>query len=216
MTTESDNLQPPDDDLPPHLASPEAFVRWCRENPEGVRQMEMTVRRMELGEFGDLTPAMLAGARQFLVARKQMREAEAHNAAVLAKLQQVRETLAQYQGALPTGRLVSQLEEIEARIGRCEPITEAWEQFRLDYEALQGELTGCVQKRAAMIAMSLDAHERRDPAQFAQNEDAQTLLQAWREGGMRERMLGALPIAERRELEELERQWREHPPGPGK
>ena len=34
----------PDDNLPPHLASPEAFARWCRENPEGVRQMEGTFR----------------------------------------------------------------------------------------------------------------------------------------------------------------------------
>jgi hypothetical protein len=33
---------------------------------------------------------------------------------------------------------------------------------------------------------------------------------------MRERVFSELPIADRRELEELERQWRENPPGPGK
>lgn len=189
---------------------------WCRENPDGVRQMEVNARRMELGEFGDLTPEMQVQVRRFIEVRRQMREAEAHNAAVLAEVRRVRETLARYQGGLTTGPLVAQLQEIEARIGRCEPITEAWEQFRLDYEAFQGEMTGSLQKRTAMIAMSLDAHERRDPQKFAHDANAQALLKEWREGGMRERIFSELPIAERRELEALERQWRENPPGAGK
>ena len=37
MTTVSDISQPPDDDLPPHLDSPEASTRWCSEHPEEVR-----------------------------------------------------------------------------------------------------------------------------------------------------------------------------------
>jgi hypothetical protein len=169
--------------------------------------MEMTARRMELGEFGDLTPETQANVRRFLEARRQMREADAHNAAVLAELRRVRETLTNYQGTLPVAPLAAQLAEIEARIGRREPITETWEQFRLDYEAFQGELMGSLWKRAALIAMHLDAQERRDPQKFAHNQSAQELLQHWRAPGQREKILGKLPIAERRELEAQERRW---------
>ncbi len=212
MSLEPNSL--PDDATPPHLASAEAFARWCAENPEGVRQMEMTARRMELGEFGDLPPKTQANVRRFLEVRREMREADAHNAAVLAELRRVRETLTNYQGTLPVGHLAAQLAELEARIGRREPITEAWEQFRLDYEAFQGELMGSLWKRTAMIAMSADAQERRNPGKFAHDANAQELIRAWR-SGERERLLGRLPIADRRELEALEREWREHPPGSG-
>ncbi len=214
MTTE--NSEPPDDDLPPHLASPEAFTRWCREHPEKVRQMEMNARRMELGEFGDVTPEMQATITRFMEARKQMREAETHNAAVLAEIVKVREILTKSQSSLPTGQLVLQLEAIEQRIKQCEPIEEEWQQFQLQFTAFQGELMGSIWKRSAMIAMSADAHDRKDPQQFAHDANAQALLKEWREGGMRERIFGSLPLAERRELEALERQWRENPPGPGK
>lgn len=38
MSTDAPTPPPPDDDLPPHLASPEAFARWWRENPPGPGQ----------------------------------------------------------------------------------------------------------------------------------------------------------------------------------
>jgi hypothetical protein len=214
MPTEP-NPSAPDDDLPPHLASPEAFARWCREQPEEVRQMEVNARRMELGEFGDLTPEMQATLTKFLDARKAMRDAESHNAAVLAELARVREILAKSQSSLPTGELVQHLEAIEQRIKRCEPIEEEWQQFQLHFTAFQGELMGSIRKRTAMIAMSADAHYRKTPEKFANDTNAQELVKQWR-SGMRERVFSELPIADRRELEELERQWRENPPGPGK
>lgn len=100
-----------------------------------------------------------------------------------------------------------QLEAIELRIKRCEPIEEEWQQFHLQFTAFQGELMGSIWKRTAMIAMSADAHERRDPQKFAHDANAQDLLRAWRTGGMREKIFSALPIAERRELEGQERKW---------
>jgi hypothetical protein len=206
----------PDGDLPPHLASPEAFARWCRENPEGVRQMELNARRMELGEFGDLTPEMQANVRRFLEVRQKLRPVEARDADLLAKVAKVRATLAQNPSSLPSAHLAQQLAAMEEKLKRGENIREDWAEFRLQLEAFQGELMGSVEKRTAMIAMSLDAHERRDPQKFAQDANAQALLKAWREGGMRERIFSGLPIADRRELEELERQWRENPPGSAK
>lgn len=206
---------PPDDDLPPHLASPEAFARWCREQPEELRQLEMTARRIELGEFGDVTPEMQANIKRFLAARKILREAEAQNATMLAGIRKTRETLTNNQGTIPAGHLVAQLADMEQRLLRGEAIREEWEQFQLQLTAFHGELMGSIWKRTAIIAMSADAHDRKDPQKFAKDANAQALVKAWR-SGMRERIFGELPIAERRELEELERQWRENPPGPGK
>ncbi|MEN9575799.1 MAG: hypothetical protein RL514_3654 [Verrucomicrobiota bacterium] len=203
----------PDDDLPPHLASPEAFARWCREHPEGVRQMEINARRMELGEFGDVTPEMQATVTKFLNARKQMREAEAMTAELLPMIAVMRETLAKNPASVPSAHLAEQLVGIEEKLKRGEPFAEEWADFRLQYEAFQGELMGSIWKRTAMIAMSADAHDRRDPQRFAQDANAQDLLRQWRTGGMRERIFGSLPLAERRELEALEREWRDKPPG---
>jgi len=42
MNPDASTPRPPDGELPPHLASPEAFARWCRERPEELRQLEMT------------------------------------------------------------------------------------------------------------------------------------------------------------------------------
>lgn len=204
---------PPDDDLPPHLASPEAFARWWRENPEGVRQLAVNARRLELGEFGDVTPEMQAALTRFMQGRKQMREAEAMAAEFLPLLAMMREVLTKNPASVPAAHLVAQLADIEQRLKRGEPFAEEWAELRLQFAAFHGELMGSIWKRTAMIAMSADAHERRDPQKFAHDANAQALLKEWREGGMRERIFSELPIAERRELEELERRWREHPPG---
>lgn len=200
-------MNPEPDPQPPHLASPEAFARWCRENPEGVRQMEMNARRMELGEFGDVTPEMQATVTKFLAARKQMREAEAMSADILSVIAMMRETLARNPASVPSAHLAEQLAGIEQKLKRDEPFAEEWAELRLQFEAFQGELMGSIWKRTAIIAMSADAHERRDPQKFAHDANAQALVKAWRTGGMRERIFGSLPIAERRELEEQERKW---------
>ncbi len=206
---------PPGDDVPPHLASPEAFARWCRDNPEGVRQMEMNARRMELGEFGDVTPETQANLARFLQARKRMREVEARIAEFLPLLTMMREVLTKNPASVPARHLVAQLADLEQKIQRGEPFAEAWAELRLQFEAFQGELMGSIWKRTAMIAMSADAHDRKDPQKFAHDANAQELVKQWR-SGMRERIFGSLPLAERRELEELERQWRDNPPGSGK
>ena len=210
----TDASQPSGDELPPHLSSPEAFVRWWRENPEAVRQMTINARRIELGEFGELTPEMRRNVRRFLEARQQWSEVQAHNAAMLGEIAKVRKLLSETQCTLPLDHLLAHLADIEQRIERGDPIADEWQQFQLQFAAFQGEMMGSVERRAAMIAMSLDAHERLDPKRFADDANAQALLREWREGRMRERILGGLPIAERRELEALERKWRENPPGP--
>ncbi len=175
----------------------------------------MTARRIELGEFGDVTPEMQANIKRFLAARKTLREAEAQNATMLAGIRKTREMLTSNPATIPAAHLVAQLADMEQRLLRGESIREEWEQFQLQLTAFHGELMGSIWKRTAMIAMSADAHERRDPQKFAKDANAQALLKEWRGGGMRERIFGGLPIAERRELEALERQWRDNPPGPG-
>lgn len=189
--------QPPDDDLSPHLASPEAFARWCREHPGELRQLEMTARRIELGEFGDVTPEVQANIKRFLAARKILREAEAQNATMLAGIRKTREMLTSNPATIPAAHLVTQLADMEQRLLRGESIREEWEQFQLQLTAFHGELMGSIWKRYAMIAMSADAHDRKDPQKFAKDANAQALVKAWR-SGMRERIFGELPIAERR------------------
>lgn len=200
-------MNPEPDPLPPHLASPEAFARWCRENPEGVRQMEMNARRMELGEFGDVTPEMQANITKFLAAQKQLREAKTMSAEFLPVIAVIRETLAKNPASVPSAHLAELVAGIEQKLKRGEPFAEEWAELRLQFEAFQGELMGSIWKRTAIIAMSADAHERRDPQKFAHDANAQALVKEWRSGGMRERIFGSLPLAERRELEEQERRW---------
>ena len=185
---------PPDDDLPPHLASPAAFVRWCREDPEGVRQMEITARRIALGEFGDVTPEMQAGVTKFLDVRKQLREVAAMSAELLPMISAIREMLARNPVSVSSAHLAEQLAGIELKLQRGELFAEEWLEFHLQYEAFQGELMGSLEKRAALIAMHLDAQERRDPEKFARNLSAQDLLRLWRSPGHREKALANLPI----------------------
>ena len=58
--------QPPDDDLPPHLASPEALARWNAEHPEEAKRVEEWMRRLAAGELGDATPEMREAAAKFV------------------------------------------------------------------------------------------------------------------------------------------------------
>ena len=213
MNPDSHDAPPPDDDLPPQLASPEAFYRWCRENPEGLRQMEMTARRIELGEFGDVTPEMRAMVAKLIDFRAKVRAAAAANAEMLAVVAAVRAVLIQHPSTVSSAHLVQQLTEIEHRLEQGEATKEDWAQFRLQYEAFQGELMGSIWKQAALIALSAEAHWLRDPQRFAHDANAQKLIRWWREEGGREKWLGSLPIAERCELEALGRKWRENPPG---
>ena len=215
MSIDATASQTPDHDIPPHLASLAAFARWCRENPEGLRQMEQTARRMELGEFGDLSPKLQVVITRFLGVRKLLQEVEAQRAGLLAEIAAMRTVFAQHPTSVSSAQLVAQLDAIEQRLRRGEDVREEWAEFRLQFAAFEGELLGSIKKSAAKIAMSLDAHNRRDPRKFAQDANAQALLREWRHEGMRERIFGDLPIADRRELEALERQWREKPPGEG-
>lgn len=135
-------------------------------------------------------------------------------AQMLAVVIQFRDVFKQAECTIPSAHLLAQLDAMELRLIDGEVPTEEWSQFYLQFTAFLGELMGSIEKRAAKIAMSADAHDRRDPQKFAHDANAQSLLKQWRTGGMRERIFGKLPIADRRELEELERQWREKPPGP--
>jgi len=203
---------PPGDELPPQLASPEAFLRWCRENPDELRRMGQTVRRVELGEFGDLTPELRKAAAGFSKFRAQMHEAGVLSAKMLGDVAAIREALTTTPGTIPVTHLVQQLEEIERRIKQGEATQEEWVQFKLQFAAFQGELIGSLWFRGAKIAIHADAHERRDPQRFAHDDNAQKLLRFWRAEGGREQWLGSVTLAERRELEEMERKCREDMP----
>lgn len=66
-----DPLPPLPEDLPPDWASLEDFLRWGSEKPNAVRHLEIVARRIELGEFGELTPEVRAAAGRFTVLRRQ-------------------------------------------------------------------------------------------------------------------------------------------------
>ncbi len=57
--------------------------------------------------------------------------------------------------------------------------------------------------------LTFEDMERQEPNTFIDDPTVLELLHWWREEGGREEYLGQLTIAERRELEEQERQWRE-------
>lgn len=172
--------------------------------------MEVNARRMELGEFGDVTPEMQAKVRRFLEVRQRLRAVEAAAAPALAEFRQVRELLRQ--SKLPAGHLLAQMEVMEQRLLRCEPFREEWAEFHLQLAAFQAEQATSEIKRGVRFAIWLDAQDRHNPPRFAKDANKQQLLKEWRAGPEREKLLGSLPIAERRELEELERQWRDNPP----
>ncbi len=128
-------------------------------------------------------------------------------AQMLSVVIQFRDVFKQAECTIPSAHLLAQLDAMELRLIDGEVPTEEWSQFYLQLAAFQGELMGSLEKRAAQIAMYLDAQERRDPEKFAQNVSAQDLLRLWRSPGHREKVFGKLPIAERRELEAQERKW---------
>ncbi len=70
-------------DAPADRLSPEKFAAWLREHPTAMNQLEGVVRRIELGEFGDLTPELRAAATRFVTARKQQRPVLAAQAKAL-------------------------------------------------------------------------------------------------------------------------------------
>lgn len=65
------NPPPQPDDLPPNWPSVEDFLKWGAEKPDAVRHLEQVARRVELGEFGDLTPELLEAAGRFTAMRRQ-------------------------------------------------------------------------------------------------------------------------------------------------
>jgi hypothetical protein len=72
-------------DLPPEWPSLEAFTKWTQENPEGLDRWETVMRRVGLGEDGDLTPEVREAAAKFVTLRSQQRAL----AAVSAKLREL-------------------------------------------------------------------------------------------------------------------------------
>ncbi len=67
----SDPQPPRADEMPPDWPSLEDFLKWGSEKPDAVRHLEVVARRIELGEFGDLTPELRASAGRFTAMRRQ-------------------------------------------------------------------------------------------------------------------------------------------------
>ena len=67
----------PANDPPAERLSAEKFAEWLREHPTAMNRLEEVVRRIELGEFGNLTPELRAAAARFVATRKQQRPVRA-------------------------------------------------------------------------------------------------------------------------------------------
>ena len=64
----------------------------------------------------------------------------------------------------------------------------------------------------AFAMVAFDTEDFRKPDRYILNPGVLELLHWWREGGGRENYFGELPVADRRKLELMEREWREKEP----
>ncbi len=92
---------------------------------------------------------------------------------MLAAVIAFRDLFKRNESTIAFGHLQTQLDAMELRLIDGEVPQEEWEQFQLQFNAFQGELMGSLRKRAAMIAMSAEAHWLRDPQRFANDANAQ-------------------------------------------
>ncbi len=133
-------------------------------------------------------------------------------AEMLAAVVVVRDTLKQTTCSISPAHLLAQLDGMERQLIDGEVPVDEWEDFRLQMNAFTGELTGSIWRRTAHLLLAIEEMERKDPQVFAHDEKAQELLRWWRGEGGRERLLGSIPLGERRALEEMARRWREKNP----
>jgi hypothetical protein len=106
--------------------------------------------------------------------------------------------------------LTRQLQELEQLLAKPGRIARAeWEEHQLHWGAHCAELQRSIICRGAHIAMVFEDMQRTQPDCFDNDPYVQRLMNWWLNKGGREDFLSQITIGERRELEEMERQWRE-------
>lgn len=110
------------------------------------------------------------------------------------------------------GLLRRQLDGIEQALYAGKIPEEQWEQHQLHWMAHCADQIRILIRRSAELMLVFEDMERTEPEVFAREHAVRDLLQWWRYEGGREEYLGQLPLVERRELEEQERQWRQKHP----
>lgn len=130
---------------------------------------------------------------------------------LLAEIERRREALLD-QVTLPIGDemlLRRQLDGVEQALYAGRLPEEEWEQHQFHWLAHCAEQERSLIRRSSHLMLTFEDMERQEPNTFIDDPTVLELLHWWREEGGREEYLGQLTIAERRELEEQERQWRE-------
>ena len=130
---------------------------------------------------------------------------------MLAEIERRREALID-QVTLPIGDemlLRRQLDGVEQALYAGRLPEDEWEQHQFHWLAHCAEQERSLIRRSAHLMLTFEDMERQEPNTFLDDPTVLELLHWWREEGGREEYLGQLTIAERRELEDQERQWRE-------
>jgi len=133
---------------------------------------------------------------------------------MLAEIERRRESLLD-QVTLPIGDemlLRRQLDGVEQALYAGRLPEEDWEQHQFHWLAHCAEQERSLIRRSSHLMLTFEDMERHEPNIFIEDATVLELLHWWRDEGGREEYLGQLTIAERRELEEQERQWREKRP----
>jgi hypothetical protein len=105
--------------------------------------------------------------------------------------------------------LRQQLDGIEQSLSAGRLPEEEWEQHQMHWLAHCADQMRSIIRRSAHVMLAFEDMERHQPDVFAKDEAVTELLYWWRDNGGREEYLGQITLAERRELEEQERQWRQ-------
>ena len=153
---------------------------------------------------------MRRAARSFRQPPREMDQKEK----MLAEIERRREALID-QVTLPIGDemlLRRQLDGVEQALYAGRLPEEDWEQHQFHWLAHCAEQERSLIRRSSHLMLTFEDMERHEPNIFIEDATVLELLHWWRDEGGREEYLGQLTIAERRELEEQERQWREKRP----
>jgi hypothetical protein len=109
--------------------------------------------------------------------------------------------------------LARQLDELGMAAGEPDVrFNELWEQHEFHWLAHTAELRRSITRQCAHIMLAFEDIERTDPHHFDDQPDMLKMFRWWREEGGREEYLGQITLEERRQLEEMARQWREKNP----
>lgn len=131
-------------------------------------------------------------------------------AEMLAAVIDHRERLKQGSGTVAGDpALLAQLDALERKLIDGDVPVADWEQFELHFSARQADLMRDIKRQSAHIMLAFEDMERENPDAFANDEKTKELLRWWRDEGGREEFIGSITLAERRELEEMARRWRE-------